>query len=853
MRKEELLDYAVDHINEKYVDEAAEALFKNTAQERTLYEIKVKKTVKPKRSYGKVAGIAASVAAVAGIGITAAVISNNSAGIPAATEDSLNEGQGISVTLSAADTSEIYEISEPPYEIPEDMVYEEILTPEDIENDIIAEDWEAYAIPPEDAEGAWLAEDGGCNMYAANSVNGEHETSVFNYKTGKYNSVGSIGKANITGVCQRGVYDIDNDGTVCFYDEKFQLISRHTLPEIDVDSSGVMVNHNGKYILRFIDDNPSLKRNDKSCLIEIYNTDEETTHLKTVVLPITTVSVQWMEYNEETDELIYYGQKFAKGTDISEGFVYIYSVMNAGEDKTKYDNVLDENSYQYIFDGYEATLSEKGNFIKDFDGGILLLGDTNGERTADIYYHDGKTTSLGSFVSETGLVTVSENGKYLLIQGGYGFYYEDRTDSEVYTYSMYDISDRNSEPVIVGYAHLKSDMLNIVRAGNDGKIYYSYDNKLLVAAPIPPDKPNISPDEIYEIHKRADSLTWSDMKNYEREKHASGIRYYVSGYAPLYLYLSGEESEIPETVQLRSDITKTALDLRSCTAEEIDEFIRTVSELNEKMQEEAVVTTTVTAIVPEAIEEDIAEIVDARYAQIEAELEKRLAELNDYRDALIAKENDILDNITALETEQTSENSDKYAEEIERYKEMLTDIQAKIENTDESIAAVNNEVYNTTMEKYSEDSTLTAPDKAISLFYPVDEGKWMVTQPFFDENDERAETFGKPHYCMDIGGEGINGANVYGAENGTVKTVVGDEYNTSDDPDKGKYIVIDHGNGIETAYYHLGAAYVKAGDKVNKGDIIGSVGNTGWSTGPHLGFALSIDGKFVNPENYMGE
>ena len=76
---------------------------------------------------------------------------------------------------------------------------------------------------------------------------------------------------------------------------------------------------------------------------------------------------------------------------------------------------------------------------------------------------------------------------------------------------------------------------------------------------------------------------------------------------------------------------------------------------------------------------------------------------------------------------------------------------------------------------------------------------------------------------------------------------------TGDDADKGKYIIIDHGNGIETAYYHLNAAYVKAGDTVNKGDVIGSVGNTGWSTGPHLGFALSIDGKFVNPENYMSE
>lgn len=862
MKKEEILNYAVDHIDEKYVDEAAEALFKTTAQERTLYEIKVKKTPKPKRSYGKILGLAASVAAVAGIGITAAVISNNSPDISTAGDNSLNEGQGVSVTLSAADTSEIYEISE-------EEIHEEILSSEEIENDIIVEAWEEYPVPPESAEGAWLAEDGGGNMYAANSVNGEPEVSVFNYRTGKYNSVGSIGKANITGVCQRGVYDIDNDGTVCFYDEKFQLVSRHTLPETEADSSGVMVNHDGKYILRFIDDNPSLKRNEKSCLMEIYNTDEETSLLKIVVLPMTTASVQWAEYNEETDELIYYGQKFAKGTDISEGFVYIYSVMNAGEDETKYDSELGEKSYQYVFDGYEASLSVKGHFIKDFDGGILLSGEENGERTVDIYYHDGKTSSFGSFVSETGLATVSENGKYLLIQGGYGFYYEDLTDSEVYTYNMYDISDRNSEPVLVGYAHLKSDMLNIVRAGNDGKIYYSYDNKLLVAAPVPPDKPNISPDEIYEIHKRADSLTWSDMKNYEREKHASGIRYYVSGYAPLYLYLSGEESEIPETVQLRSDITKTALDLRSCTAEEIDEFIRTVSELSEKTAEEAAVTTATvtTAVIPEEVPVVSTVTVDPR-DEFEAILEDRNTAINQQVYQLEKLKENQTTYLSALEEQQRllealGEEDESVLGNLERAETMIAEQKKFIEEINRAIeeleAKAEDGIFppywqnSPPMEEYSEDNTLTAPDKAISLFYPVDEGKWMVTQPFFDENDERAETFGKPHYCMDIGGKGINGANVYAAEGGTVKTVVGDEYNTSDDPDKGKYIIIDHGNGIETAYYHLNAAYVKAGDTVNKGDVIGSVGNTGWSTGPHLGFALSIDGKFVNPENYMSE
>ncbi|MBK5247319.1 MAG: M23 family metallopeptidase, partial [Peptostreptococcaceae bacterium] len=63
----------------------------------------------------------------------------------------------------------------------------------------------------------------------------------------------------------------------------------------------------------------------------------------------------------------------------------------------------------------------------------------------------------------------------------------------------------------------------------------------------------------------------------------------------------------------------------------------------------------------------------------------------------------------------------------------------------------------------------------------------------------------------------------------------------------GNTIVIDHGMGLFTSYYHLSAMNVKAGDTVNKGDIIGAVGTTGFSTGPHLHYAVSIYNTNVNP------
>lgn len=63
----------------------------------------------------------------------------------------------------------------------------------------------------------------------------------------------------------------------------------------------------------------------------------------------------------------------------------------------------------------------------------------------------------------------------------------------------------------------------------------------------------------------------------------------------------------------------------------------------------------------------------------------------------------------------------------------------------------------------------------------------------------------------------------------------------------GNTVVIDHGMGLFTSYYHLNTIDVKKGDEVKKGDIIGTVGTTGFSTGPHLHYAVSIYNTYVNP------
>ncbi|MCL5407658.1 MAG: peptidoglycan DD-metalloendopeptidase family protein [Patescibacteria group bacterium] len=67
----------------------------------------------------------------------------------------------------------------------------------------------------------------------------------------------------------------------------------------------------------------------------------------------------------------------------------------------------------------------------------------------------------------------------------------------------------------------------------------------------------------------------------------------------------------------------------------------------------------------------------------------------------------------------------------------------------------------------------------------------------------------------------------------------------------GNHIVIDHGGGFQTLYGHMSSFSVSSGQWVNQGQPIGIMGSTGWSTGTHLHFRITINGRAVNPLNYL--
>lgn len=106
------------------------------------------------------------------------------------------------------------------------------------------------------------------------------------------------------------------------------------------------------------------------------------------------------------------------------------------------------------------------------------------------------------------------------------------------------------------------------------------------------------------------------------------------------------------------------------------------------------------------------------------------------------------------------------------------------------------------------------------------------------------ERWGKNHNGLDIAGN--IGDPVMAALDGKVKSTFyeRDGY--------GNVVILEHEGGIETRYAHMSKIGVKTGDTVKKGDIVGEVGSTGRSTGPHLHFEVRVNGSPVDPQKYIG-
>jgi murein DD-endopeptidase MepM/ murein hydrolase activator NlpD len=175
------------------------------------------------------------------------------------------------------------------------------------------------------------------------------------------------------------------------------------------------------------------------------------------------------------------------------------------------------------------------------------------------------------------------------------------------------------------------------------------------------------------------------------------------------------------------------------------------------------------------------------------------------------------------------EKYESEAKDIVSAEEVISTLYEKVETTKKTTSSSSTVKYATGANNTSQKIAI-----AINLIKPV---SGTVTSRF-------GTRWGSTHKGVDIGA--AKGTAIKAAASGTVVTA-----STGYNGGYGNYMVISHGDGVETAYGHCSALYVKVGQKVSQGEVIGAVGNTGRSYGNHLHFEIRINGVAQNPQNYL--
>ena len=141
----------------------------------------------------------------------------------------------------------------------------------------------------------------------------------------------------------------------------------------------------------------------------------------------------------------------------------------------------------------------------------------------------------------------------------------------------------------------------------------------------------------------------------------------------------------------------------------------------------------------------------------------------------------------------------------------------------------------------SGDSGSSGPQYSGDWVIPCDYA--YVSSPFDPNRLHPILGYVRPHNGIDLAAN--MGTPVYATRSGTV-TVADYEWDGA-----GNYVFINHGDGFSSVYMHMDYYEVSVGQYVSAGEIIGYVGTTGLSEGPHLHFGIAYNGAYVNPASYI--
>ena len=237
-------------------------------------------------------------------------------------------------------------------------------------------------------------------------------------------------------------------------------------------------------------------------------------------------------------------------------------------------------------------------------------------------------------------------------------------------------------------------------------------------------------------------------------------------------------------------------------------------------------------------------------------MEADKASLQTQQETLVARKKDVqasAQQLSAKEDEinENVQKTNSYIQQLDKnssaYRTQMKKLQADRDEIDAKIAAYIREHASSSGNSGSSSNSGGSPSGGSSsqgttskyLLWPLP-GFHQITS-YFGPRDLAGYTY---HYGIDISGSGVYGHDIVAAESGTVLLA-------QTDKSWGKFILIDHGNGMLTRYAHCSKLLVSQGDKVTRGQVIAKVGDTGNVTGPHLHFEVYEGDQRYNPLNYL--
>ncbi len=357
-------------------------------------------------------------------------------------------------------------------------------------------------------------------------------------------------------------------------------------------------------------------------------------------------------------------------------------------------------------------------------------------------------------------------------------------------------------------------------------------------------------EQITSLQKRitelTDEITEIEVQTEEQNKLIDET-YDVLGQRLRASYMAGETSELEiflsatdfEDFLTRSElirqIAKHDNEIVAGLEEKIKELNQMLEELTAKRTE---------------IEESKAQ-VEADKKEVEedkAVLDKELAALESDKskiDSNIQKQNDILEKYQSNQAYGEKQKAKAEAEFAEWSKQLEADAGNSGSTGDGYVSSGGNHNFRTSSKGY------ISPIQDKSVYYSATYAQHSARgtkSVDFCAPANRVFTNGNTYYTS-------NGAKIYAVASGTV---VQASYQTTG----GNFMIIDHGNGMRSLYAHCRVLYVSAGQKVQQGDVIALVGNTGTAVyprptssnpvaGSHLHFQMLLNGSPVNPEQYL--